>query len=76
MSRYDKPESGQWVQPVRRGYKLACCDCGLVHRVNRKQNSRGHTLVQMFRDERATSARRRSRKLRYAIRKLAIRLGD
>lgn len=21
----------RWVQPVMRGYKLACCDCGLVH---------------------------------------------
>lgn len=28
---YEKPKAGQWVQPVRRGYKLACCDCGLVH---------------------------------------------
>lgn len=21
----------RWVQPVRKGYKLCCCDCGLVH---------------------------------------------
>lgn len=21
----------RWVQPVVRGYLLACCDCGLVH---------------------------------------------
>lgn len=20
-----------WVQPVMRGYKMACCDCGAVH---------------------------------------------
>lgn len=21
----------RWVSPVMRGYKMACCDCGLVH---------------------------------------------
>lgn len=24
----------RWVQPVRRGYLLACCDCQLVHRMH------------------------------------------
>ena len=22
---------GEWVRPVLRGWKLKCCDCGLVH---------------------------------------------
>lgn len=34
MARYDKPDAGEWVQPISRGYKLACCDCGLVHNVD------------------------------------------
>jgi hypothetical protein len=21
----------RWIQPIMYGYKLACCDCGLVH---------------------------------------------
>lgn len=21
----------RWVQPIMSGYKMACCDCGLVH---------------------------------------------
>lgn len=21
----------RWVKPVQEGYKMACCDCGLVH---------------------------------------------
>lgn len=21
----------RWVYPIMRGYKMACCDCGLVH---------------------------------------------
>lgn len=24
----------RWVQPVMRNYLMACCDCGLVHRVS------------------------------------------
>ena len=24
----------RWVQPVKRGYLMACCDCGLVHRMD------------------------------------------
>ncbi len=34
MSRYPMPEEGEWVQPVMKGYKFACCDCGLVHRMD------------------------------------------
>lgn len=32
--RYPNVTDGQWVQPVERGYHMACCDCGLVHRMN------------------------------------------
>lgn len=32
--RYATPAPGEWVLPVRRGYKLACCSCGLVHRID------------------------------------------
>lgn len=36
MTRYRREVEGddgwsRWVQPVMRGYRLACCDCGLVH---------------------------------------------
>ena len=36
MARYTKErehEDGwsRWVAPVMSGYKMACCDCGLVH---------------------------------------------
>lgn len=27
-------KSGEWVQPVRRGYLMKCCDCGLVHEID------------------------------------------
>lgn len=28
---YKKVVSNEWQQPIRNGYKMACCDCGLVH---------------------------------------------
>lgn len=31
MAAYTKPKAGEWIQPIHRGYKMACCDCGLVH---------------------------------------------
>jgi hypothetical protein len=34
MPKYEMPVAGEWVQPVKRGYLLACCDCCLVHRMD------------------------------------------
>jgi hypothetical protein len=39
MTRYRREyevENGwsRWVPPVMRGYKMSCCDCGLVHDMN------------------------------------------
>ena len=31
---FDDVKAGEWVQPVKRGYLMKCCDCGLVHRVD------------------------------------------
>lgn len=56
--RYEKPGSGEWVQPVRRGYKLACCDCSLVHRLDFRIWRR-RVQFRVFRDSRATAAMRR-----------------
>ena len=67
MARYKQVGPGEWQQPVRRGYKMGCCDCGLVHRIDFRilvRNSRGARTVQFraFRDERATAAVRRGLK--------------
>ncbi len=56
--KYEQPKSGQWVQPIKSGYKLACCDCGLVHRVDFRIY-RGRVQFRVFRDERATGQVRR-----------------
>jgi hypothetical protein len=31
MARYKKVKAGEWQQPIKRRYKMVCCDCGLVH---------------------------------------------
>jgi hypothetical protein len=43
----------------RQWFRLACCDCGLVHRVA-VVAGRGWVGLAMKRDKRATAARRRS----------------
>jgi len=65
--RYEKPKAGQWVKPTPRGYKMACCDCGLVHRMDfmvlhfhtAKRIPFAKVLFRVFRDNRATASMRR-----------------
>lgn len=61
---HDFPEiaHGEWVQPVRKGYGMGCCDCGVVHRIDFRlvKDSAGHMHIQFrsFRDEDGTVALR------------------
>lgn len=61
--KYPQVQDGQWVQPVSRGYKMACCDCGLVHVIDFKIY-RGRVQLRAHRDKRATAAKRRYLALR------------
>lgn len=58
MGSYEKPAAGQWVQPRRRGYKMACCDCGLVHTLDFRI-VHGRAQFRAFRNERSTGQMRR-----------------
>lgn len=33
MKKHIEQDDGwtEWVQPIMEGYRMACCDCGLVH---------------------------------------------
>lgn len=33
MARYETNEEEEWFAPTRRGFRWACCDCGLVHKL-------------------------------------------
>lgn len=55
---YRQVHDGEWVQPVRRGYRMMCCDCSLVHVLNFRVR-RGSIQIQAIRHKRATAAARR-----------------
>lgn len=64
MAKYVQQYDGDWVKPVMCGYRMACCDCGLVHRINFKviRWGRGYKVMfQAFRHNRATAAKRRKK---------------
>lgn len=58
--RFDRPKALEWVQPVRKGYKLACCDCGLVHSLDFRVVKR-RVQFRADRNERSTALSRRGR---------------
>ena len=51
----------EWVQPVTRGYRMQCCDCGLVHTLDFRIDD-GNVQFRVKRNNRATSAIRAWRK--------------
>jgi hypothetical protein len=57
---------GQDDLASEKGYKLACCDCGLVHQIQfqiKPIDDGGHYItMRAKRDERATAAHRRGMK--------------
>ena len=59
--KYKEPKEGEWVQPVRRAYRMRCCDCGLVHIMDFRLVKRGNGKTIQFRagrDNRATAGGR------------------
>ncbi len=58
--RYPDVKDGEWVQPIRRGYKMRCCDCSLVHTIDFRIH-KGKIQLRPRRDERATAACRRKK---------------
>lgn len=64
--RYNPVGDGEWIQPVMNGYRMSCCDCGLVHEINFKIVHNGKKVrLQAFRNQRSTAALRRYRKYKF-----------
>ena len=55
--KYTQAYDGEWIEP-KRGYKVACCDCGLIHKIEFRISPHGKIQFRAFRDNRATAARR------------------
>ncbi|MDP1890515.1 MAG: hypothetical protein Q8K55_06435 [Gemmatimonadaceae bacterium] len=60
--KFDEPEADEWVLPVRKGYKLACCDCALVHDVDFRVKG-GRIQFRVRRNNRSTAMMRRHKGL-------------
>lgn len=68
--KYHQAQDGEWIVPEMTGYREACCDCGLVHRINfailhsktLKPIKGAIIAFQAIRDNRATGQKRRKRK--------------
>ena len=58
MPAYEKPEKDEWVQPIRKNYKMACCDCGLVHEMDFRVVA-GRVQFRVRRNNRSTAMMRR-----------------
>lgn len=54
---YERPKAGEWIQPIRKGYRLVCCDCGLVHRMDFRIY-RGRVQMRAWREEKETDSYR------------------
>lgn len=36
MREFEPVKAGEWIKPIMRGYRMRCCDCGLIHRLDFK----------------------------------------
>lgn len=52
-----------WIQPVRRNYRMGCCDCGLVHNIDFRIKN-GRVQFRAGRNTRSTAQLRRHMKKR------------
>lgn len=58
MAKFKKVIEGEWEQPIIKGYKMACCDCCLVHTMDFRIY-KGKIQLRAFRNNRSTAQLRR-----------------
>jgi hypothetical protein len=57
--RFYKQADNEWVEPKKmKGYPIACCDCGLVHRFDFRVSDEGKVQFRARRDRKETLHRR------------------
>lgn len=57
--KYPTLQDGEWVRPVRRKFKMICCDCGLVHDTDFRIVGK-HIEFRSYRNYRSTGQIRRN----------------
>lgn len=62
---YQQIYAGEWIEPVKRGFILACCGCALVHvtdyKIEAGRGKAGRVLFRTRVDARLTAAARRAK---------------
>ena len=61
MARYPVVEEGEWVYPKMDGYRMMCCDCGLVHEIDFEVLDDWGIRLRARRNNRSTANARRKR---------------
>ena len=59
MVVYKQVRDGEWIQPIMSGWKMSCCDCGLVHKIEFRIVG-DVVQIRSARDNRATGQKRKS----------------
>jgi hypothetical protein len=44
----------RWIRPVMKGYRMACCDCNLVHELDFRVTKKGRVELRAKRDDKST----------------------
>lgn len=71
---YEEEEAGKWIYPRRKGYRVKCCDCGLVHVFDFRLVEGKYIEFRAFRDNRATGQIRRHMERKKVIKTKAEKL--
>jgi hypothetical protein len=71
MAKYIKEKAqddgwSRWIYPIMEGYKMCCCDCGLVHVLEFRIDSEDPKRIEFRcrRDNRATGQVRRHKQVK------------
>lgn len=67
--KFQQAYDGVWIQPVRAGWQMACCDCGLVHDVSFRILN-GRIQLKAYRNKKSTYNRRRTKKILNSLKKI------
>lgn len=59
--RYPQIKDGEWITPIHKGYKMICCDCGLVHDADFRFHKK-EIQFRVRRNNRSTALTRRIKK--------------
>lgn len=59
MPRYPDVVDDDWFPVIKRGFRLRCCSCGLIHTIDFRESKNGQE-IRIKRHEAATKAARRA----------------